>query len=76
MNENKYDGTEKMARKFKELRLAQGLTIEEVSARSGVPAKKIKGIEDEGKSIHLETGVAIAKALGSDFVELLKELKI
>ncbi len=66
---------EKLGRKIRKLRLALGLSQEELASYSGVHRTYIGSVERGERNISLQNIVAIAKALSVSSSELLLEIE-
>jgi transcriptional regulator with XRE-family HTH domain len=60
------------SQKLKDLRLSTGLTLDEVSGKSGVSISTISKIENQQQKPSFETVLRMARALKINFVEMLE----
>ena len=60
-----------IGRRIKELRKRAGMTQTQIAAATGVNPSMIAQIERETKTVSLQLGKAIAKALGVDIMEII-----
>lgn len=74
MSENaEPSATKVLARKTRDLRKAAGLTLQQLSARSGISQSALSKIENGQLSPTYEKILALAKGLGIDVAELFSE---
>ena len=62
--------------KMKELRKAKGVSLTELSEKSGVQLATLSRMENQKMTGTLESHIRIAKALGVDLTELYKDIEI